>query len=121
MNKRFVLRLLSSPVLFASVMSMVMTGRPAHASQAFVNTNTNSVCIAAPHSATPRLVCIPLTKANRNPNKSQTLVAAVPPNQIKELDFTDAESDKAIKLFGCDCPICINALRQLQGMSQMAV
>ena len=30
-------------------------------------------------------------------------------------EFTEAESDAAITLYGCDCPVCINALRQLQG------
>lgn len=30
------------------------------------------------------------------------------------MDFTAAESDAAVALFGCDCPPCINALRQLQ-------
>lgn len=29
------------------------------------------------------------------------------------LDFSEAESDAAAILFGCDCPACINALRQL--------
>jgi hypothetical protein len=29
-------------------------------------------------------------------------------------DFSEAESDAAVALFGCDCPSCIGALRQLQ-------
>ena len=29
-------------------------------------------------------------------------------------EFTEAESDAAAALYGCDCPVCINALRQLQ-------
>jgi hypothetical protein len=29
------------------------------------------------------------------------------------LDFSELESDAAV-LFGCDCPSCINALRQLR-------
>jgi hypothetical protein len=29
-------------------------------------------------------------------------------------NFTDAESDAAVSLFGCDCPNCIRALKQLQ-------
>jgi hypothetical protein len=33
------------------------------------------------------------------------------------MDFTAAESDAAVALFGCDCPPCINALRQLRSQS----
>lgn len=29
-------------------------------------------------------------------------------------ELTEAESDAAVALFGCDCPVCINALRRLQ-------
>ncbi len=29
-------------------------------------------------------------------------------------ELTEAESDAAVALYGCDCPVCINALRQLQ-------
>jgi hypothetical protein len=29
-------------------------------------------------------------------------------------DFSEAESDVAVQLFGCDCPACIRSLRQLQ-------
>lgn len=33
------------------------------------------------------------------------------------LDFSEAESDAAVVLFGCDCPACINTLRQLRSQS----
>lgn len=35
------------------------------------------------------------------------------------LDFTEEESDAAIKLFGCDCPYCLNSLRQLTGTGNL--
>lgn len=31
-----------------------------------------------------------------------------------DFNFSYAESDAAVSLFGCDCPACINALRQLK-------
>lgn len=34
--------------------------------------------------------------------------------QTPNVDFSVAESDAAVTLFGCDCPSCIGALRQLQ-------
>lgn len=32
-------------------------------------------------------------------------------------DFSEAESDAAVALFGCDCPACIRSLKQLQRQS----
>jgi hypothetical protein len=32
-------------------------------------------------------------------------------------DFSEAESDAAVTLFGCDCPACIRSLKQLQRQS----
>jgi hypothetical protein len=32
-------------------------------------------------------------------------------------DFSEEESNASVALFGCDCPVCINALRQLRGLS----
>lgn len=30
------------------------------------------------------------------------------------INFSEAESDAAVVLFGCDCPACLNVLRQLR-------
>ncbi|WNN90442.1 hypothetical protein [Gloeocapsopsis dulcis] len=35
------------------------------------------------------------------------------------LDFSAAESDAAVNLFGCDCPACLNVLRQLRNSPEM--
>lgn len=32
-----------------------------------------------------------------------------------EYSMTEEESNAAIVLYGCDCPTCVNALRQLRG------
>lgn len=37
--------------------------------------------------------------------------------QTPNVDFSAAESDAAVTLFGCDCPSCIGALRQLQAQT----
>ncbi|MCG6138509.1 MAG: hypothetical protein MET45_28465 [Nostoc sp. LLA-1] len=34
-------------------------------------------------------------------------------------DFSAAESDAAVTLFGCDCPACLNVLRQLRSSPMM--
>ncbi|AUB37281.1 hypothetical protein COO91_03219 [Nostoc flagelliforme CCNUN1] len=35
------------------------------------------------------------------------------------LNFTEEESDAAIQTFGCDCPYCLNSLRQLRGTGNL--
>ncbi|MCV3215366.1 hypothetical protein OGM63_17915 [Plectonema radiosum NIES-515] len=119
MNRKFILTLLSSPVLFSSIISTVMMTNPAHASQTGNSTKTHVACVRDPHTATARMVC---ERVSNTPVvvKPAVKVAQVQPNQITELQFTDQESDEAIKLFGCDCPICINAVRQLHGATPMA-
>ena len=121
MNKKFVLSLLSTPALFASMLSMVMMTKPAHASQTVTPAGTHLSCVRSPHSATPQQVCIQVSNDAVAPAKPEMTVAQAPSNQPAELEFTDAESDEAIKLFGCDCPICINAVRQLHGLAPMPV
>jgi hypothetical protein len=124
MNKKFALAFLSSPVLFASVASFMMA-TPAQANQAI---HTSSLdCIRSPHSKQHAFVCERRQKANTTPGQQVATAQQQPelvvqaPNQITELTFTDEESDAAIQLFGCDCPSCLNSLRQLRSMTQMAV
>jgi hypothetical protein len=38
------------------------------------------------------------------------------PDNPDVLEFTDEESDAAVALFGCDCPTCLNSLRQLRAI-----
>jgi hypothetical protein len=105
-----------------SMLSMVMMATsPAHASQIVTPAGMRLSCVRAPHSATLRQVCIQVSKTTPSPAKPEMQVAQVQPNQVAELQFTDQESDEAIKLFGCDCPICVNAVRQLHGLTQMPV
>lgn len=96
-----------------------MMTNPAHASQTGNPAGTHVACVRDPHTATPRMVC---ERVSNTPAqvKPAVKVAPVQPNQITELEFTDQESDEAIKLFGCDCPSCINAVRQIHGLTQMA-
>ncbi|MBD2570700.1 hypothetical protein [Anabaena lutea] len=123
MNRKFILALLSSPVLFTSMLSMVMMARPAHASQTVTPVGTHLSCVRSPHSATVRQVCIQVDNVTPTTVKPNIELAQVQPaqNQSDELEFTDAESDEAIKLFGCDCPVCLNAVRQLHGVAPLPV
>jgi hypothetical protein len=118
MNRKFILTLLSTPVLFASMVSMVVMTQPVQAQS--TSKNDQLFCVRTPHTATPRLTC---ERRQKSPGMmqaaNQTVAVQLTPGD--ELDFTEEESDKAIALFGCDCPPCLNALRQLRGLEQMPV
>jgi len=120
MNKKFLLNLLSSPVLFTSMLSMVMMGNPAHATQRstqVIYTADGQACVHSPHGSYPTpLICI--RRTNTVASKSTALVASsqVATNDPAKLEFSEDESNAAIKLFGCDCPACVSALRNLRGL-----
>ncbi len=122
MNRKLALSLLSSPALFASMLSMVMMTQPARANQTVNSTGTHVSCVESPHSATHRLVCARVSNTPTPlPKPEMKLAQNNEPSDIIEMNFTEEESDTAIALFGCDCPSCLNALRQMRGQPPMSV
>ncbi|MBW4635966.1 MAG: hypothetical protein KME30_30020 [Iphinoe sp. HA4291-MV1] len=120
MNRKFVLTLLSTPVLFASIMSLAMMTQPARANQT-VNPAANRLsCVRSPHQANPRLVC-PQVKNTAGSSVVEFTAPQTDRNQVNaELEFTDEESEAAIAKYGCDCTACINAIRQMRGLAPLA-
>ncbi|BAZ39947.1 hypothetical protein NIES4101_59040 [Calothrix sp. NIES-4101] len=118
MNRKFALTLFSSPVLFASIVSMVMLTQPAQANE--VIKQGSLTCMRSPHSAQHKFVC-ERRQNNTNVSVTNQETVEIAPDKVNELNFTEEESDAAIALFGCDCPSCLNSLRQMRGMTQMAV
>ncbi|MEA5569855.1 hypothetical protein [Calothrix sp. UHCC 0171] len=116
MNRKFALTLFSSPVLFASIVSMVMLTQPAQANE--VIKQDSLTCMRSP--AQPKFVC-ERRQNNTNVSAANQETVEIAPEKVNELHFTEEESDAAIALFGCDCPSCLNSLRQMRGMTQMAV
>ncbi|MEH2173872.1 hypothetical protein [Nostoc sp.] len=125
MNKKILLNLLSSSSIFVSMMSTLVTFHPAHASgsitQRLMHTQDGRTCITNPHGGND-FVCIrdserkkPYTSSGR----SSTIVTSVSDQNVAMLNFTEEESDAAIKVFGCDCPLCVNSLRQLRGTGNL--
>ena len=58
-----------------------------------------------------------LTCVRQTNNQNSSPLINIPQGSDEDYpmyEFTEAESDAAIALYGCDCPVCINALRQLQ-------
>ncbi|KYC34859.1 hypothetical protein WA1_49975 [Scytonema hofmannii PCC 7110] len=126
MNRKFLLTLLGSPTVFASMMSIlaVINPNPAHAAQnqtVFLTKDGRS-CVPHPHGATS-LVCIRLSKqelASRRSQPAQTVNGEqVSDKKVAMLEFSEEESNAAIQLFGCDCPYCMNFLRALRGQTPM--
>ncbi|MBW4561717.1 MAG: hypothetical protein KME32_11285 [Mojavia pulchra JT2-VF2] len=120
MNKKLILSLLSSSAIFTSLMSTLAMISPAQAAQRLIHTPDGRSCITHPHGSTS-FVCIrgsQTDKVSRTPT-SETISVQPADKNIAMLDFTEEESDDAIQLFGCDCPYCLNSLRQLRGTGNL--
>ncbi|MFN6538514.1 MAG: hypothetical protein RM021_019485 [Nostoc sp. EkiNYC01] len=123
MNRKLILNLLSTSSIFASLMSTLGVLNPAHANitQRLMHTQDGRTCITNPHGGKD-FVCIRDSERKQpytSQQRSATVVTSVSDRDIAMLNFTEEESDAAIKLFGCDCPYCINSLRQLNGTGNL--
>ena len=111
---RLLLTLLVSPTLLGSLMSL---GAIAQNAQSIGETPGKSAdaprCVRSPH--TQRLTCVRLPGKAAN-SKPRIGWQRPGDEQVAMLDFTEEESDAAAALFGCDCQLCINSLRQLRGL-----
>ncbi|MDZ8186897.1 MAG: hypothetical protein RMX96_18865 [Nostoc sp. ChiSLP02] len=123
MNRKLILNLLSTSTIFTSLISTLGVFHPAHASitQRLMHTQDGRTCITNPHGGKD-FICI-RDSERKQPYTSQqraaTIVTSISDENIAMLNFTEEESDAAIKLFGCDCPYCINSLRQLNGTGNL--
>jgi hypothetical protein len=117
---RLLLTLLVSPTLFGSLMSLSAIANPAQIGETPSQSTDSPKCVRSPH--TQRLSCVRLpiktAAANSQPKISWQRPAD---EQVAMLDFSEEESDAAVAMFGCDCPVCINSLRQLRGVPLLPV
>ncbi len=122
MNRKFAITLLSSPVLFASILSMAVITQPARANQTVNPSETRLSCVRDPHSPLPRMACTRVsTRVAAAPEVQVPIQEDYTEGEIMEMNFTIEESDSAIALFGCDCPQCLNALRKMRGQAPLPV
>ncbi|MBO3462410.1 hypothetical protein G7B40_038375 [Aetokthonos hydrillicola Thurmond2011] len=122
MNKKLKLALLASPTIFTSLMTMIGVVNPAHAASPVIRMKNGEACVKHPHISYSKFVCMRVTQANQGSQSAPTsnFNSATPSDKnVAMLNFSEADSDKAIALFGCDCPYCMNALRALQGQAPM--
>ena len=114
MNLRFALRLITIPTLVGLLFTLeIMTDR---ASAVGVTNSTSLIST----QASCDLPLDPDLKSSVLQHRIQGIAIASADFIADEnplLNFTEAESDAAAVLFGCDCPACINTLRQLKSQS----
>ncbi|MFN6517521.1 MAG: hypothetical protein RMY29_023980 [Nostoc sp. CreGUA01] len=123
MNRKLILNLLSTSTIFASLMSTLGVLNPAHANtiQRLMHTQDGRSCITNPHGGKD-FVCIRNSETKQpftSQQRSSTIVTSVSEENVAMLDFTEEESEAAINLFACDCPYCVNSLRQLRGTGNL--
>ena len=117
MNYRILLNLVTIPTLASSMLMMVLMPGLAHAAETRTPASVQTSCSVPVDSG---MVFSETRLAFQN---AETNAASSTENLSEEpvMDFSAAESDAAVALFGCDCPPCINALRQLQNKSSSQV
>ena len=112
---RLLLTLLVSPTLFGSLMSLSAMANPAQISETPSQSADSPNCVRSPHGQ--RLTCVRLpAKAAAAASKPRISWQRPGEERVAMLDFSEEESDAASALFGCDCQLCINSLRQLRGL-----
>jgi hypothetical protein len=115
--KRFLLLFLTAPTVLGTVLPLDSLTAPAMAVGA-AKSEDGKFCIEA-HA---RLICVKPSQVVGNTPRAELIARAEAEakNPDTFVNFTDAESDGAIALFGCDCPACIRSLRQLRIMAQVS-
>ncbi len=98
-NQIFKTLILSSPLIMASLMINFAESKPVQASE--IRFKESSTLVASEEN---RQVVFP----NLEKNEFGDLI----------IDFTEEESDEAVRLFGCDCLSSINALRKMRGIAR---
>lgn len=113
------LMLLSSSTVLSSMLFMLLTVQPTRAAELGVSQNERFS-----ESITPQSRYSPCACAS-NPTRIDT--TAIPQDRLDSssetplLDFTEEESDAAIKRFGCDCTACINTIRKMRGLLPVSI
>ncbi|MDH6055957.1 hypothetical protein [Umezakia ovalisporum] len=118
MNKKTILSLLSTPMLVSSILAMgTMVNQAQAAELEKENTNNKFTCIRNEHIRRP--VCARASALAQIPEYQAGIEFSATENEVPLLAFNIEESDMAVKLFNCDCPACINTLRQMRGITPL--
>lgn len=126
MNK-LLSKLRGKPLAFISLGSLLMTGKiavaqetvqnveplePQDATVKSVSANSQRVCVK--HPKVGKFFCANAQQLSHLKKGNKQIDATDLNNQADLLGVTDAESDAAVAMFGCDCVASINCLRKLR-------
>ena len=112
MNYRILLNFVTMTTLASSMLPMVLMPPLAHAAEARTPAVVQTLC-SVPVDSFMGFSETKLAFQNAETNAASSTESSS--EEDPAMDFSVAESDAAVALFGCDCPPCINALRQLRG------
>nr|WP_202895467.1 hypothetical protein [Iningainema tapete] len=115
----------SKPAALFSVASLLMTGKVSIANQSVPQPVDRPDAKITPVSAESQKACVKHPKLGKhfcaNAQQLSHLKKGVPEIDVTDannekalLGVTDAESDAAVAMFGCDCAASINCLRRLR-------
>lgn len=123
---RLLLNLLALPTLVGSSFCW-LTAMPAHSieqksiKQHIAAPDSKAteaqICVMSRHSRF-NLVCEKVSTLRNAPKVRPVDYATDHLTSPAEFNFSEEESNAAIALFGCDCPLCLNSLRTLRTMPQ---
>ncbi|MCG6137813.1 MAG: hypothetical protein MET45_24785 [Nostoc sp. LLA-1] len=116
MNKKTILSLLSTPMLVSSILSMGVMANQAQAAEPEVDNTDKLSCIRNKHVV--GLVCARASVLAQIPEYEPDVEFSAQ-KEVPLLAFNVEESDMAVDLFQCDCPACINSLRQMRGIAPL--
>ena len=116
MNYRILLNFVTMTTLASSMLMMVLMPPLAHAAGTRTPASVQTSCSVTVDSGM-------ISETRLAFQNAETKAASYTESSSEDpvMDFSAAESDAAVALFGCDCPPCINALRQLQSQSSSQV
>lgn len=110
MNHRILLILATIPTLASSMLTMVLMPGLAYAAETRTPASVQTSCnVAVDYGMRSSKTRLAFQNGETNAASSTESLSEDP-----MMDFSAAESDAAVALFGCDCPPCINALRQVR-------
>lgn len=117
MNKKIILSLLSTPMLVSSILSMGVMANQAQAAELEADNPEKLSCVRNYHIV--KLVCAKASVLAQIPEYEPAVEFSAQPDEAPLLAFNIEESDMAVDLFQCDCPACINSLRQMRGIAPL--
>lgn len=110
MNYRILLNLATIPIA-SSMLTMVLMPSLTHADEARTPASVQTLCNVPVDSG----MSFKETRLAFQNGETNVVSSTEVSTEDSMMNFSEAESDAAVALFGCDCPPCINALRQLRG------